>query len=70
MLTLIWILSVVYCIWKLIKGYKRNSMDGVTGVTSGLETIMILIFAPLFMAVDLVVTWVMIIVTSREKNKQ
>ena len=56
--TYVWIVSIVYCLYKLFKGYKRSSFDGVTGVTSGLDTIMVLLFAPLYMVVDLVVTWV------------
>lgn len=57
-LTWVWIVSITYCLYKLFKGYNRSSFDGVTGVTTGLETIMILLFAPLYMIVDLVVTWV------------
>lgn len=56
--TWIWIVSIVYCLYKLFKGYERSSFDGVTGVTTGLETTLILLLAPIYMVVDLAVTWI------------
>jgi hypothetical protein len=57
-LTCLWIVSIAYCIYKLYKGYERSSLDGVTGVTSGLDTILIIVLGPVYMIADLVVTLV------------
>ena len=35
----IWILSAIYCLYKLYQRAKATSLDGVTGYTPGLEAV-------------------------------
>lgn len=55
-LCICYILSVVYCMWRIIKRYKYSSHDGVIGPTPGLDIIAVLILAPILTVVDLIVT--------------
>lgn len=57
MLLIIYIISVVYCVYKM---YKSNSTrhEDPTYATPALETLAILVMAPVLMAVDVSVTWV------------
>ena len=57
MILFIYVISIVYCLWRLFKSYKRFSLDGVIGPTPGLETLFIIFFAPLLAAVDITLTW-------------
>jgi prolipoprotein diacylglyceryltransferase len=54
------IFCVVYCLWRITTRYSKTSTDGVTGTSPGLETIMVLILAPVLAVVDIIVSWIMI----------
>jgi hypothetical protein len=56
-LTLIYIISVVYCVYKMYKSYTTKNEDP-THASPGLETLAILVMAPVLMAVDVSMTWV------------
>ena len=57
-LILIYLVSIVYCIWKMTRSYmKRNEIDP-TYASPGLETLAILLMAPVLMAVDISTTWI------------
>jgi hypothetical protein len=59
MIGFIYLVSIAYCIWRMYKGYKRSFGDGnPIGPTPGLETLFIVIFAPVLAAVDLSLTWI------------
>lgn len=57
MIVAIYILSVVYCISKMYKSYKMRHEDPVHA-TPALETMAILVMAPVLMAVDITATWI------------
>jgi len=56
-LTLIYIISVVYCVYKMYKSYTTKNEDP-THASPGLETLAILVMAPVLMAVDVSMTWI------------
>lgn len=64
-----YLVSIPYCIWKLIKRYKRVSLDGITGYTPGLDIITVIFAGPLFMVVDLIAIWIIMILDC-QKNKK
>ena len=57
MVLVIYIISIAYCIYKM---YKSNSMryEDPTHATPALETLAILVMAPVLMAVDVSFTWI------------
>ena len=42
----IWILSAIYCLYKLYKRSRMSSHDGVIGYSPGLEMIMVIMIGP------------------------
>jgi hypothetical protein len=57
MIYAIWIVSIIYCIVKMYKSYIKKGIDPIFA-TPGLETLAILVMAPVLMAVDASLTWV------------
>lgn len=53
------ILCIIYCLVRLYHRYNKSSFDGVTGPTPGMETVIMVIFAPIFAIADVVVIAVM-----------
>jgi hypothetical protein len=69
MIAFIYIVSIAYCLWRIFKSYKRSFGDGnPIGSTPGLDTIFVILFAPLMAAVDIIVTWIQLIKKSNEDN--
>ena len=56
-LTLIYIISVIYCVYKMYTSYSKRNEDPLYA-SPGLETLAILVMAPVLMAVDVSMTWV------------
>lgn len=73
MFWIIYITSIAYCLWRVIKSYNRTSMDGVIGPSPGLDTIMLIVFAPVLAVVDVSLTWIRLVKEAEEsrikKNK-
>lgn len=58
MFLVIYLVSVFYCVWRMVRGYiKRNGGD-VVYTTPGLETLAIIVMAPILMVVDVTLTWI------------
>ena len=51
-----YIVSITYCVWRFKKRYQKTSLDGVIGVTPGLDTIGLICIAPLLMLGDVIAT--------------
>ena len=59
MIWYIYIVSIVYCLWRMVKGYKRAfGYNNPIGPTPGMETLFILVFAPVLAVVDITLTWI------------
>ena len=57
MIITIYIISIIYCIYKMYTSYAKRNEDPVYA-TPALETLAILVMAPVLMAVDVSFTWV------------
>ncbi len=58
MITVIYIVSIIYCVWKMTASYQKRNGSDPTYASPGLETLAILLMAPILMAVDISFTWV------------
>lgn len=54
--TLIYILSLIYCLYKLTKRANDKNMGGGVGETPALDTLMVLVLAPFLAIMDLLIT--------------
>lgn len=57
MILTIYIISVIYCIYKMYNNYSKKNNDPLYA-TPALETLAILVMAPVLMAVDVSMTWI------------
>lgn len=69
MIYTIWIISIIYCIAKMYTSYNKKGIDPVHA-TPGLETLAILVMAPVLMAVDATLTWVRKFKEYREEKQE
>jgi hypothetical protein len=58
MLFIIYLVSIAYCVWKMTRSYMKTNEVDPTYASPGLETLAILLMAPLLMAVDVSMTWI------------
>jgi hypothetical protein len=58
LLGIIYVISSVYCLWRMLKRYNKSSLDGIIGISPAFDTFVIIMFAPLLMVVDLIITWI------------
>jgi len=58
MIVTIYILSILYCIWRMTVSYQKRNEADPTYASPGLETLAILLMAPVLMAVDVSYLWV------------
>ena len=65
----VWILSAIYCIYKLNKRSKSISLDGVIGYTR-LEVIMVVLLGPLLAVIDISLTWIRIYKEAEEARRR
>ena len=70
MLIVIWVLSSIYCIYKLTKRSKSISLDGVVGYTPGLEVILVILLGPLLAVIDISLTWIRIYKEAEEARRR
>lgn len=66
----IWILSSIYCVYKLYKRSRSTSFDGVIGYTPGLEVIMVIALGPLLTVIDISLTWIRIYKEAEEARRR
>lgn len=57
MLLSIYLLSVLYCVYRMYRSYKKKDVDPMYA-TPALETLAIIVLAPILMIVDVSMTWV------------
>jgi hypothetical protein len=59
--TLIYIVSIIYCLAKLSKRTDDRSLGGGIGETPGLDTLMVIVLAPFLAIVDLIISGIILI---------
>lgn len=69
MLLTIYLLSVIYCIVKMYRANKERHEDPLYA-TPAMDTLAILVMAPVLMAVDATATWVRKYKEYKEYSKQ
>lgn len=57
MILTIYIISIIYCIYKMYTSYAKRNEDPLYA-SPALETLAILVMAPILMAVDVSFTWI------------
>ena len=66
----LWILSAIYCLYKLFKRSKLTSLDVVIGYSPGLEVIMVVFLGPLLAVIDISLTWIRIYKDAEEARRR
>jgi hypothetical protein len=66
----IWVVSAIYCVYKLFKRSKNISLDGVIGYSPGLEVVMVIILGPLLAVIDISLTWIRIYKDAEEARRR
>lgn len=56
LLLIYYIISLIYCMFKILNRYKESSLDGVIGITPGLDTIVIVLLCMILFPIDLFLT--------------
>ena len=69
MFWIIYLLCAVYCVIKLQKSYKNRSLDGVTGVSPGLDALMIVLLSPVLAIIDVSLTWIRLYKEAEESRR-
>jgi len=58
MFWIVYLVSVVYCVWRMVRSYIKRHGNDVIGTSPGLETLAIIVMAPVLMVVDVTLTWI------------
>ena len=66
----IYVVSIVYCLWRIFKSYKKLFGESVIGPTPGLDTLVVIIFAPVLAIVDVSMTWIRLYREAEEKRRK
>jgi len=70
MIFIIYILSIIYCLFQLRKRHRRNDLGGGIGTSPGLDTIMVVVLAPFLTLVDVSLTWIRIYKEAEEARRR
>ena len=69
-LVIIWILSAIYCLYKLYKRSKMSSHDGVIGYSPGLAMILVIMIGPILALIGICLTWIRISQEAEEARRR
>lgn len=70
MIAIIYLISVIYCLYQLRKRHERNDLGGGIGTSPGLDTIMVVVLAPFLTLVDVSLTWIRIYKEAEEARRR
>lgn len=70
MFWIFYLLCATYCIIKLQKTYKNRSLDGVIGVSPGLDAIMVVMLSPVLAVIDISLTWLRLYKEAEEAKRR
>lgn len=68
MILTIYLLSVFYCFYHLIKRYRKTDFTKDIGVDPSLDAIMVVLLAPILATLDIILTWIRIYKESASKK--
>ena len=67
----IYIVSVIYCFYQLVKRYNATNLrGGGLDATPGLDGIMVLFLAPVLAVVDVTLTWIRLYKEAEEARRR
>ena len=64
-----YLLCFVYCIYQLVRKWNKNVMAGGLGISPGLDSIMIIIMAPILAPIDIFLTWMRLYKEAEEARR-
>lgn len=64
-----YVLCFVYCVYQLIRKWNKNVMAGGLGIAPGLDSIMIIIMAPILAPIDIFLTWMRLYKDAEEARR-
>ena len=64
-----YLLCFVYCLYQLVKKWNKNVMAGGLGISPGLDSIMIVIMAPVLAPIDIFLTWMRLYKDAEEARR-
>jgi hypothetical protein len=70
MIWIIYLLSIVYCIYQLNKRYQKNDLGGSIGMSPGLDTLMVVLLAPILAVIDVSLTWIRVYKEAEEARRR
>ena len=70
MFWIIYLASVAYCLYQLSKRYNKTNLGGGIGMSPGLDSIMVVLLAPLLAIVDVSLTWIRIYKEAEEARRK
>ena len=65
----VYTISIVYCVTKMYRSYQKRYEGDALGPTPALDTLAIMVMAPVLMAVDVSMTWIRKYKKVKEANK-
>ncbi len=65
-----YVISVIYCFYQISKRWKSDVMAGGLGINPGLDSLAIIILAPILMVVDVTLTWVRLYKEAEEARRK
>jgi hypothetical protein len=70
MFWIFYVISVVYCFYYLIKRWNRDVMTGGLGINPGLDSMAVVMLAPVLMVVDVTLTWIRLYKEAEEARRK
>ena len=64
-----YLLCFVYCLYQLVKKWNKNVMAGGLCISPGLDSIMIVIMAPVLAPIDIFLTWMRLYKDAEEARR-
>ncbi len=55
---IVYTISIIYCVSKMYRSYQKRYEGDPLGPTPALDTLAIMVMAPVLMAVDVSMTWI------------
>ena len=65
-----YVISVIYCFYHLTKRWSRDVRTGGLGINPGLDSLAVVMLAPILMVVDVTLTWVRIYKEAEEARRR
>ena len=65
-----YVISVIYCFYQISKRWNRDVMAGGLGINPGLDSLAIIMLAPILMVVDVTLTWIRLYKEAEEARRK